>query len=410
MKRWARRALGAVRRHPLTADSALACVFGIAALVSAASLVQYLDAANPGFEPPNTTAIVLSMLLITAPLALRRRFPLTTAVAAVGGFLLAREVLNVEEMSITVLAGSFALYSAAAHGNPRWRTPVLALCVSLIAGDVALKIYFGAPEVRGQALTQGFTLFYNIVLLAFPWALGAAVRTLRRQRAELAQRAGELEREREQNARRAVFEERVRIARELHDVVAHHVSVMGVQAGAARTVIHRQPDKAVEALASIEAASRQAVGELHGMLGFLRREGEVDDMSPQPRLAELPDLVRRVAQADLEVELSVEGECRPLPRTVEVSAYRIVQEALTNTVKHAGATTARVWIRYGSDSLRLEVLDDGPGNQSRPQDKPGGHGLIGMRERVSLHGGELRAGPRPEGGFGVEATLPLAGR
>jgi signal transduction histidine kinase len=409
VKDWVRRALGTVRRHPLAADAALACAFAIAALVSAASLFQYLDSAVPGFERPTTTATVVSMLLITAPLALRRRFPLTTAMTAVGAFLLARIVLNVEEGSITVLAGSFALYSAAVHGHPRWRTPVLTLSVTLIAGEVVREIYFGAPEVRGKTLTQAFALFYNVVLVALPWVLGATVRALRQRQAELSRRAAELEREREENARRAVFEERVRIARELHDVVAHHVSVMGVQAGAARRVIHLQPERAEEALGCIETASRQAVGELQQMLGFLRQAGEVDDMAPQPGLAELPDLVSQVAQANLALELCVEGEQRPLPRTVEVSAYRIVQEALTNTVKHAGANSARVRVRFGSDMLELEVVDDGRGD-GRPKGKLGGHGLIGMRERVSLHGGELRAGPRPEGGFGVEATLPLNGR
>ncbi len=143
------------------------------------------------------------------------------------------------------------------------------------------------------------------------------------------------------------------------------------------------------------------------MLGFLRREDEVDEVAPQPGLAGLPELLSHVAQAELEVTLAVEGEQRPLPRTVDVSAYRIVQEALTNTVKHAGATTAAVRLRYGDDGLQLEVVDDGHGNGKPPQDRVGGHGLIGMRERVSLHGGQLRVGPRPEGGFRVAASFPL---
>ena len=410
MKSRVRRALGTLRRHPLAADTALACAFAVAALVSAAALFQYLDAALPTFERPTPTATVVAMLLITLPLALRRRLPLTTAVTAVGAFLLARLVLDVEEGSMTVLAGSFALYSAAVHGHARRRTPVLALSVAVIAGEVVREIYFGTPEVRGKTLTQAFGLFYNVVILALPWALGATVRALRVRQAELARRALELEREREENARRAVFEERVRIARELHDVVAHHVSVMGVQAGAARRVLHRDPEKAEEALGSIEGASRQAVGELQQMLGFLRQEGEVDEVAPQPGLAQLPDLVSHLGQANLAVELCVEGEERPLPRTVEVSAYRIVQEALTNTVKHAAASTATVNVRYARDALQLEIVDDGRGREARAKGRPGGHGLIGMRERVSLHGGDLRAGPRPEGGFRVEATLPLNGR
>ena len=403
----ARRALAVLRRHPLAVDAGLACAFAIAALVSAASLAQFLEGSRPGYQPPTTTATVVSMLALTLPLALRRRFPLTTVLAVVGAFLLARIVLGMDESSMTVLAGSFALYSAAVHGHPRWRTPVLVLCVALIAGEVVREIFFRAPEVRGRTLTQGFSMFLNVIYLAFPWALGLTVRRLRERQLELTRRAAELEREREENARRAVFEERVRIARELHDVVAHHVSVMGVHAGAARTVIGVQPDKAVAALGSIEASSRQAVSELHKMLGFLRREGEADEVAPQPGLGELPDLVSHVARADLEVMLSVEGEQRPVPRTVDVSAYRIVQEALTNTVKHAGARTAAVRVRYGGDELQLEVVDDGQGNGARPRRGVGGHGLIGMRERVSLHGGQLRVGPGPEGGFRVAASLPL---
>ena len=402
-----RRALGAVHRHPLAADTALAGAFAVAALVSAVSLSQYLDALNPGFESPTTAAIVVWALLLTAPLALRRQFPLATVLAVVGAFLLARRVLDIDESSVTVMAGTFALYSAAAHGDLRRRTPVLALCVAVIGAQVVTDIYVRAPEAQGRALTQGFTLFYNIVYLALPWALGVAVRALRQRQTELAQRAAELEQERTTNARRAVFEERVRIARELHDVVAHHVSVMGVQAGAARTVLRGQPDKAEVALGAIEGSSRQAVGELHKMLGFLRREGEVDEIAPQPGLDALPELVDHVTRPELQVTLLVEGDRRALPRTVEVSAYRIVQEALTNTVKHSRATQAGVRVRYGRDVLLLEVLDDGSGNGAGPKPGPGGHGLIGMRERVSLHGGELRAGPRPDGGFCVEASFPL---
>lgn len=391
-------------------DGVLALAFVVVGLVSAVSTIRFLDAVDPSFEPPPSTAVVSSMVLLTAPLALRRKFPLSTVAVVVGAFLLARTVFDVHEASITVLAGSFALYSAAVHGDARWRGPVLVLSVAVIAGEVVREIYFGAPEVAGKALTQGFTLFYNLVVLALPCVLGVAVRTLRDGQRQLADRAVELEREREENARRAVFEERVRIARDLHDVVAHHVSVMGVQAGAARLVIGRQPAQAKEALGSIERTSRQAVGELQQMLGFLRQEGEGDDLAPQPGLRELPGLAAQLAQANVTVGLRVEGEERSVPRTVDVSAYRIVQEALTNTVKHAHASRADVRVRYSSDALVVEIVDDGQGAAPRPAAMSGGHGLIGMRERVALHGGELRAGPRAAGGFGVEAVFPLSGR
>src|SRR3954466_7721717 len=176
------------------------------------------------------------------------------------------------------------------------------------------------------------------------------------------------------------------------DVVAHHVSVMGVQAGAARRIMDVQPEKAREVLSSIEASSRQAVDELHRLLGFLRRADQPDELAPQPDLAQVPDLIARAANGPVHVELSIEGEPRPLPRTLEVSAYRVIQEALTNTVKHSGGTTATVRVDYTETGLEIDVRDDGNGGAGQPVNNVGGHGLIGMRERVGLHGGHLRAG------------------
>jgi signal transduction histidine kinase len=245
----------------------------------------------------------------------------------------------------------------------------------------------------------------NVALVCALWSLGAALSSGRRRAKELLQRALELEREREENARRAVFEERVRIARELHDVVAHHVSMMGVQAGAARVVLGRDPVKATDALASVEASSRQAVMELHRLLGFLRQAGDPEDLGPQPGLGELHRLAASMSHSELTVAVNVEGEQRPLALTVDVSAYRIVQEALTNTLKHSGASRADVHLRYWPDELEIEIVDDGHGNGS-PSSAPGGLGLIGMRERAALHGGQLAAGRSPGGGFAVRVTLP----
>jgi signal transduction histidine kinase len=226
-----------------------------------------------------------------------------------------------------------------------------------------------------------------------------------RRAKELFERTVELERQREENARRAVFDEHVRIARELHDVVAHHVSVMGVQAGAARVVMGREPRKATAALASIEASSREAVEELHRLLGFLRQAGDPDDLAPRPGVSQLPGLAAGISGPGLTVEVGIEGEQRPLPPTVDVSAYRIVQEALTNTLKHAGASRADVRLRYWPGELEVEVLDNGRG-ATRPSGRRGGLGLIGMRERAALHGGQLTAGPAPGGGFAVRVKLP----
>ena len=243
-------------------------------------------------------------------------------------------------------------------------------------------------------------------LFAVAWLAGFAVRERSAQAASSEARALEAERRREEDARQAVFTERVRIARELHDVVAHHVSMMGVQAGAARVVINRDPGKAKDALAAIESSSRQAVAELHRLLGFLRQDRDEDDLAPQPSVAQLERLVASMSDTQLGVDITVEGDVRPLPQLVDVSAYRIVQEALTNTLKHARASHAHVHLRYWPDELEVEVVDDGRGAGNGTAPREGGLGLIGMRERAALHGGRLSAGPAPGGGFAVQVRLP----
>jgi signal transduction histidine kinase len=210
-----------------------------------------------------------------------------------------------------------------------------------------------------------------------------------------------------ENARRVLLDERVRIARELHDVVAHHVSLMGVQAGAARVVLGRDPAKAKHALASIESSSRQAVGELHRLLGFLRQAGDSDDLAPQPGLGQLETLAAAMSDSQLTVDVRIQGQQRPLSPTIDVSAYRIVQEALTNTLKHAGASRANVDLRYHPGDLEIEVTDNGHGNSGRSSASGAGLGLVGMRERAGLHDGTLTAGPIAGGGYAVRVTLPV---
>ena len=199
------------------------------------------------------------------------------------------------------------------------------------------------------------------------------------------------------------------MARELHDVVAHHVSVIGVLAAAAKRQLDRDPGKASAALASIEDSSRQAVVEMHRLLGFLRQEGDADELAPPPNLRQLDVLTAQLREASFSVDMRVEGEQRPLPTSVELAAYRVVQEALTNTVKHAEASKAEVLVRYRPAAVEVEIVDDGLG-QAVVATGPAGHGLIGMRERVALHGGQLTAGPRPGGGYAVRAVFPLDGR
>jgi signal transduction histidine kinase len=220
----------------------------------------------------------------------------------------------------------------------------------------------------------------------------------------LGERAERAERERELRAREAVADERARIARELHDVVAHDVSVMVVQAQGAARVLEGEQPQVRQALAAIEATGREAVDEMRRLLGVLRRSDDELAVAPQPSLGQLEALVAGVRDAGLPVELEVVGEPRTLPPGVDLSAYRIVQEALTNALKHAGPARARVVVRYEADAVALEVSDDGPGVAEAVGT---GHGLVGMRERVALYGGDLEAGESREGGWALRARLPL---
>jgi signal transduction histidine kinase len=401
-----------LRRHPVAADLTVAVAVSCAALVSLFTTFELLQQ-DPSWEMPDRGPIVLSLITVTLPLGARRRSPLVVAAVVTAAFVAGRVLVNpglpglaAWEGIVTVWAVWVALYTAVAHGPARRTTAVVvgAVVVVLLAEVVREIVFYEGGAFDDLPLNQGFLLAYNVVTIAMPVALGVAVRGLRRRQVELRSQAVELRRQREENARRAVLDERVRIARELHDVVAHHVSVMGVQAGAARRVMPKQPDRAEEALASIESSSRQAVVELHRLLGFLRREGQQDGLAPQPDLSRLPELVAEAGGDALQVRLQIEGEPRPLPSTLELSAYRVIQEALTNTRKHAGATTSTVRVAYRPEELEIEVLDDGGGGATPVN---GGHGLIGMRERVGLHGGHLRAGSRPEGGFAVRATFPV---
>ena len=417
MTKLARRVAATLRCHETAADSVLAGFFTAAALVSLDTTFELLRQ-DPKFHEPAKPGIALALLAVTLPLAVRRRFPLAVACTVIIAFVVGRVAVNpgvpglaAWEGYLTVWACWLALYGAVAHGHRTRRTVlVVSALVATLFGEVVREVFFYKGGLfAGLPLSQGFLLVYNAVFILLPVMLGAAVRALWERQRELAAQATELQREREENARRAVLEERVRIARELHDVVAHHVSVMGVQAGAARRVMERQPEKAQEVLSSIEASSRQAVVELHRLLGFLRRADQPDDLAPQPDLAQLSELVAQAELGGLTVELSVDGEPRPLPPTLEVSAYRVIQEALTNAVKHSGGTNATVRVDYLSTVLVIEVLDDGPGGAGRPPNDVGGHGLMGMRERVGLHGGHLRVGVTAHGGFAVHATFPLNG-
>jgi signal transduction histidine kinase len=332
------------------------------------------------------------VIAFTAPLAWRRRRPLAVVVTVCVAIAVQLLVVVAYVPFLTgLLPMAVASYSAAAYA-PRWR--VASLPVVFAAEAV---IYARIPEER----VGGEVLFAVFVLLG-TWVVGDVVRQRWLRAEKVVGAARELVAEREAAAAAALADERARIARELHDVIAHSVSVMGVQAGAARTLIDTDPDAARAALRCVEATARSAVGELHRLLTVLRDDDAASERTPQPGLGQLRALVEQVQAAGLPVELCV-ADVPVLSPGLDLAAFRIVQEALTNALKHAAAPTI-VTVRHSDAGLHLEVRDHGPG---RPDGSSGGgHGLIGMRERAQLYGGVLRAVNHPDGGFVVDLQLP----
>ena len=330
-----------------------------------------------------------------AALAVRRRAPL--AVLAVG--------LVVIELDNTVLkglaeAGAFLLgivigiYSAGRYARGYW---------------AALSIVFVGVSIPLAAIEPGtpvaFTDFaFFGMFFGGPYVAGRVIRHRREREQQLESEAGALKLERDLKAREAVAEERVRIARELHDVVAHAISVIVLQARGGRRVLHSDPGEAREALDAIERAGEQALTEMRRLLGLLRDGDEELALAPQPSLARIDDLAASLTETGLPVEVRVEGTPVNLPPGIDVTAYRIVQEALTNTLKHAGPARAFVVVRYEPGVVELEVLDDGPGAAGG---NGSGHGLAGIGERVAVYGGEFASGRRPEGGYALRARLPF---
>jgi signal transduction histidine kinase len=342
----------------------------------------------------------LFFAIVAAALVLRRSHAAVALVVSSAAFLVAGLFVTsrVDNGPVAFFVALIvAFYSAGAWGAG-YRDLMLAV-VAFVAIAV-LDVTRGVFDVNGPRQPVAW------LVLAIAWVVGRELGRRRGDVAMLADRAARLEQEQATNARAAVQEERARIARELHDVVAHSVSVMVVQAQAGPRLT-TDPAQASSAFAAIEHSGREALVELRRMLGILRTDSGRPDTEPQPGLDSLPRLVEHVAEAGLSVRCVIDGEPQPLPPGVDLSAYRIVQEALTNTLKHARAETAEVTLRYRAAALEVEVVDDGRGGETRVGGS--GHGLIGMRERASLHGGELAAGPRGEGGFAVRARLPLQG-
>jgi signal transduction histidine kinase len=397
------RRLAWLRARPLVADGLLA------ALLAAFSLVAlwYANRDCDGGCRPGGAAAVALVLAQTLPLAWRRRHPLVVGLVtglATAGYGLA----PYPDLAMPIpIGGVVGLYSVAAWGSRR-----AALASGAVAA-VTVVVTLSLPRTDADVVDAAFVS----LALAGAWLLGDRARVQRALAAELQERAARLERERAEEAGRAVASERARIARELHDVVAHHVSMMVVQAEAGPVAVEHDPARAAGAFEAIAATGRQALVEMRRLLGMLRGDEEqAPSLAPQPGLAEVPSLVEQVGRAGLRVELVLEGAQVALPAGVDLSAYRIVQEALTNAVKHSGAGRARVLVRYGERDLELRIengVGSASGRQSRDSDRQtrrsgrSGRGLLGMKERVNLFGGELRAGPGPDGGFTVDARLPI---
>jgi signal transduction histidine kinase len=365
----------------------------LALLATAAELAQVIGATGT----PSGPALVLAVVAGGA-LALRRTAPLavlaTTGAATVAIFALGDDPSGV--------SGLIALYTTAALCVRRVSLTALVVAAAIAATGSAVT-----TDAPGRETSAWFGAIIAVLVTVGTWALGAYVQTQRRYRRELQERAASAEREREQLARIAVHEERASIARELHDIVAHSVTVMLVGVRGARDVLRTSPDAADDTLARVERSGEQSLAELRRILALLREPEQRAESRPQPSLAELDELVASYRAAGLPVRLEVIGEPTPLPGGVELSVYRIVQEALTNALKHTDPTNVTVTLAFRDSRLELEVVDDG--TPATPDATTTGQGLVGMRERVALFGGELQTGWREGGGFRVAAQLPVGG-
>jgi signal transduction histidine kinase len=386
-----------LRTHPRLADVALAVL--VLATGLAGAVVGGTDSAAGGepLKPASAVSVGLAVAAAGA-LALRRRWVVTTHAVALG-CVVAMALGRWQDAGITLCALVTA-YTVGAHVTRRATVKRVAVAtIVIVATALAIENHRRFGDLVGSAISS------SIAWIA-AFAIGDNLRGRRQRLADLHERNAFLERQVELESAQAATLERTRIARELHDIVAHSVSVMAVQAGGARRVVRTKPEQAEAALQTIETTARQTMDELRRLLGVLRTESTIAiEHAPQPTIADLPALV--ASDPDLPVSVEVSGEPRMLPSAVDLSAYRIVQEALTNVRKHAGVAHANVKLSYGADRFVVEVIDDGRGAAAQTTGSIG-HGLTGMRERAALCGGTVHTGPRPGGGWIVTADLPLA--
>ena len=377
-----------LRRHPQFVDGLLALV--IAGLGTSAL------AGNLALRGPLT-------LLLVVPVAFRRRAPvLAFAVAAAAGAVqvFARAGPSASDLAIVVL-----LYTIAAYRPRRESVPVLFVCLLGCAITVIVWVPDRLPLL--ERLFVGAITFGGTALVA--WVLGDSMRYRRAYYVALEEKAARLEAERDAQAKISAAAERARIARELHDVIAHNVSVMVVQADGASYALRTEPERARQALAAISSTGRQALAEMRRLLGVLRSGDTSADLAPQPGLDQVRELLDQARAAGLSVSLTLEGAARPLGEGAELAAYRVVQESLTNTRKHGGVlAAAAVTLRYEPDGLMVRVTDDGRSDPAPSGGTGHGLGLTGMRERIEMYGGSVQAGPLPAGGYQVVARLPAA--
>jgi signal transduction histidine kinase len=344
---------------------------------------------------PLAIAVVVEVALTLVLLA-RRRFPFA---APAGMFIASAAISFWDGRLVTFTFASFvaAIAACALLGLLEERRQALVGLAIALAG--VFIVFWNDPDRVTEDLV--FTPMFFTAIWLFGFGLGRKLEQAR----EAEERAARIERQRAEEARAAVAEERARIARELHDVVGHAVSVMTVQASGVRRLLRPDQEREREALEIVEQTGREALAEMRRLVGVLRRPEEAPALAPQPSLQHLDRLVEQARDAGLPVHVKVEGEAVELPAGVDLTAYRLVQEGLTNAIKHAGATRADVTVRYEDGAVELLVTDDGRGSSDGSADS-GGHGLVGMRERVAVYGGELETGPRPEGGYALRARLP----
>jgi signal transduction histidine kinase len=395
-----RRRFGFIKVRGWAFDLTLAAVLLVIGIVTH---FAYQPESHIDYRTPDLLGVAF-VVAYTVPLALRRAAPLGVALtfSAVN---LPYLVWDYPALTAGVVA-LIAAYSLGAY------SPLARSLLGMAALFCSTYLYLIVTANRFPDEGLGATEFVFVAMgFIGAWAIGRAVRAPRQHIQLLAERAEHLERTREAEVRAALAEERGQIARELHDVVAHHVSVMTVQAAGARRTLERDPDRSREAMEAIEATGRSALTEMRRIVGVLRGpDGKVaaaPGRTPQPGLADLPDLVEQFGTTGLPVELTVTGDAPDLPLGVDLTAYRVIQEALTNTLKHSGGASARVGVRYSPTELAVEVTDTGRGPTPSLNGRRPGHGLLGMRERVAVYGGSLHIGSQPSGGFAVRARIPV---